>query len=281
MLQPDGSDTPATEPAPPAPLRMIAREGRTVTLEPDWRAGRKLESAREQLGLTMEQVAALTRVRREYLEALEDMDAKRLPGRAYALAYLRSYVQVLGLEKSGLVDQFLSEVALTREDARPQVRDPVSRPRAVRPWMPVLALSLAVGGFVGWQLLKDRFIGPDPVVSAAEAAQAPAPVRETSELTSAPGYAPSVEIRALADAHLEVRGPDGTIYMYRTLQAGDVYSPDPGPGWTLHARDGGAFEVRVDGAPAGLLGEPGKPVLGRRFDEIQSLELAAGPAQMR
>ncbi|MGE0047166.1 MAG: helix-turn-helix domain-containing protein, partial [Hyphomonadaceae bacterium] len=222
--------------------------------------------------LTLEQVAGWTRVRKEYLEALEEMNAKLLPGKAYALAYLRSYENALGLQKSDIVEQFQREVALSREDDRPQVRDPASRPRRVRPWMPVLGLAAIAGGFIAFQLLKDEILPPDPVASAQAAApgvRAPAPaVVDTGPVRTAAGV---IEVRAIAEAHLEARGPDGTVYLYRTLQPGDVYRPDPGPGWTLHARDGGAFELSVDGAPAGRLGEAGAPVLGRRIDEIEPL----------
>jgi cytoskeleton protein RodZ len=87
-----------------------------------------------------------------------------------------------------------------------------------------------------------------------------------------------VEIRAVAESWLEARGPDGTVFLSRNLRAGDVYRPDPSPGWTLHARDGGAFELYVNGVSAGLLGTAGMPVLGRSIDEIQPLTQASnGP----
>jgi len=53
-----------------------------------------------------------------------------------------------------------------------------------------------------------------------------------------------------------------------------VYRPDPSAGWTLHARDGGAFEMYVNGVSAGLMGTAGMPVLGRSIDEIQPLTQA-------
>jgi hypothetical protein len=88
-----------------------------------------------------------------------------------------------------------------------------------------------------------------------------------------------VEIRAVSEAWLEARGPDGTVFLSRTLREGDVYRPDPSPGWTLHARDGGAFELYVNGASAGLLGTAGMPVLGRQIDDIEPLTQAelSGP----
>jgi transcriptional regulator with XRE-family HTH domain len=277
MLQPSGSETPETEPAAPARLKADAREGIVLTIDPDWLVGRKLKEAREQRGLTIEQVAAQTRVRREFLEALEEMNAKLLPGKAYALAYLKSYARLLGLNEAQILEQFQGEVALSREDATPQVRDPKSRPRMARPWLPAMGLGLVAAGFVAWQALKENFV---PV--SAPAAQAMAPPAQMTPRSPALAPAPAtpgvVEIRAVAAGHLEVRGPDGTVYLYRTLQAGEVYRPDPGPGWTLHARDGGAFDLTVDGSPAGLLGEPGKPVLGRRLDSIAPLDVAAVPA---
>jgi transcriptional regulator with XRE-family HTH domain len=276
MLQPSGSDTPATEPAAPARLKSDAREGLTLSIDPEWRVGRKLEAARRQRGLTLEQVAATTRVRREFLEALEEMNAKLLPGKAYALAYLKSYAKVLGLDPAEIVEQFQREVALSREDATPQVRDPKSRPRLARPWLPAMALGLVAAGFVGWQAVKDNFVPVGPTTEAAAAPMRIAP-RQPPAALPAPTQG-QVEIRALAVARLEVRGPDGTIYLYRTMQPGEIYRPDPGPGWTWHARDGGEFELAVDGAPAGLLGDAGKPVLGRRLDSIAPPDAGGAPA---
>src|SRR5262245_9150737 len=148
MLQPSGSEA-GTEAPASAPERMVTREGRTVTLDPALKAGQKLEAAREQLGLTLDQVASRTRVRREFLEALEEMNAKLLPGKAYTLPYLRSYVRELGLEKTDIVEQFQREVALSREDVLPQVRDPQSRPRSTRPWLASAAIGLIAAGLVG------------------------------------------------------------------------------------------------------------------------------------
>ena len=54
--------------------------------------GRKLSEARLQRGWTLEEVADRIRVRKEFLEALEEMNVKLLPA-SYALAFLRSYAR--------------------------------------------------------------------------------------------------------------------------------------------------------------------------------------------
>lgn len=212
-------------------------------------------------------------MRKEFLEALEEMNVKLLPGKAYALAFLRSYARELGIEEKAIVDQFQDECALTRDDApKSAIRTPTSKPKQRPPWAAAAALVLIAAGFVGWRAVDSQLrseneqqvaASPDGTsVGATPASTAATPSRV-------------VEIRAIADSWLEARGPDGTVFLSRNLRAGDVYRPDPSPGWTLHARDGGAFELYVNGASAGLLGTLGMPVLGRSIDEIQPLTQAS------
>lgn len=241
----------------------VARE---PALDPSWRAGRKLTEARQQLGLSLDQVAERIRVRREFLEALEQMNIKLLPGRAYALAFLRSYARELGIDEKAIVDQFQDECALSREDVHSQIRPPASKPRRERPWLIAAASVLCAAGFVTWRALTQE--------EAATAVETPIAQSGAAGpgVGSAQPFATNrvIEIRAVAEAWLEARGPDGTVFLSRTLQPGDVYRPDPSPGWTLHARDGGAFELFVNGEPAGPLGAAGMPVLGRSIDEIEA-----------
>ncbi|GAM99268.1 transcriptional regulator [alpha proteobacterium U9-1i] len=240
-------------------------------LDPSWRAGRKLTEARQQLGLTLDEVADRIRVRKEFLEALEDMNIKLLPGKAYALAFLRSYARELGIDEHAIVDQFQDESALTREDAQSQIRNPSSRPGRDRPWLAAAALVVIAAGFVGLRAIQTNSDGtPTPAATA----HVEAGVALEGAESVAVSEARVVEIRAIALGWLEARGPDGTVFLSRDLQPGDVYRPDASPGWTLHARDGGAFELFVNGASAGLLGTPGMPVLGRQIDEIQPITQA-------
>jgi len=241
------------------------------TLDPQWRAGRKLSEARRQRGWSLDEVAERIRVRREFLEALEEMNVKLLPGKAYALAFLRSYARELGVDEKAIVDQFQDECALTRDDVQPQMRNPASKPRKERPWAVAAGLVIVAAGFVGWRALEMRN-GPAPADEPVVASTAsPTPVSDTGGPVGPLAESRVVEIRAISEAWLEARGPDGTVFLSRTLQPGDVYRPDPSPGWTLHARDGGAFELYVNGASAGLLGTAAMPVLGRSIDEIRPL----------
>lgn len=269
MLQPDPTNVPVTDEPSAASAKHLRLVVDVAAAEPALGAGAKLAEARRRLGLSLDEVAERIRVRREFLEALEEMNIKSLPGKAYALAFLRSYVRALGLDEKTIVDQFQEESALTREDAQKQIRDPSSRPGRERPWLAAAILVLIAAGFVGWRMLE-RGGAAAPQVAESQAL-GPAP-----SAAAPPSVSPArvLEIQANVDAWLEARGPDGTVFLSRTLRAGDVYRPDPSPGWTLHARDGGAFQLYVDGVPAGPLGTAGMPVLGRAIDGIEPLTQA-------
>ncbi|QGZ95079.1 helix-turn-helix domain-containing protein [Terricaulis silvestris] len=272
MLQPVPTD-PQAEPDAEARTQRQAQTRPVAPppeLDPAWRAGRKLSEARRQRGWTIEEVADRIRVRKEFLEALEDMNVKLLPGKAYALAFLKSYARELGMDEKAILDQFQDESALTREDANKQIRNPSSKPRRERPWVAAAGLLVIAALFVGWRAYQTNNAPAEEAVASVPAGSSAAPAN-----TSAPAAVRRiVEVRALQEGWLEARGPDGTVFLSRTLQPGDVYRPDASPGWTLHARDGGAFELFVDGAVAGPLGAAGMPVLGRQIDQIQPLTQA-------
>lgn len=269
MLQPTPTDPQSATETVEGRAQRQAPLGPAPKLDPAWRAGRKLSEARRQRGWTLDEVADRIRIRREFLEALEDMNVKLLPGKAYALAFLRSYARELGIDEKAIIDQFQDESALTREDVQKQVRTPTSKPRRERPWKWAAGLVVVAIVLVTWRALDQ---GQRDQAAEAPAVSAPAVVGMPAS-TSATAVR-VVEIRAISEAWLEARGPDGTVFLSRTLQPGDVYRPDASPGWTLHARDGGAFELYVNGASAGLLGTAGMPVLGRSIDEIQPLAQA-------
>jgi len=73
------------------------------------RVGDKLRAARLKRGEDLAKVAESLRIRRAYLEALEDGRYAALPGRTYALGFVRSYGAYLGFDGASMADAYKQE----------------------------------------------------------------------------------------------------------------------------------------------------------------------------
>lgn len=233
-------------------------------------AGERLRDARERAGYSLSEAASRTRIREDYLEALEDMDPRGLPARAYAIGYLRTYATFLGLDGYVIVEQFKREVDTETGRAQPsaaaRIRREIKLPRGIFGAVLVLA-SLAAVAF--WYADQAGDAGglsnlPSPPDAAPEWARAdfstalePVTIEDIwAGLPLGETDASSVVMRALAPTWVEVRDASGRVLFSRELGAGEVYSARE-DGLTVTARDAGAIEVLLNGENMGLLGETG------------------------
>jgi len=72
--------------------------------EPRVWPGKRLREARESKNLSREQVALQLHQEVSTIQALEEDDYARLPGRTYVLGYLRSYARLLQLPENEIID---------------------------------------------------------------------------------------------------------------------------------------------------------------------------------
>ena len=62
------------------------------------------------------------------------------------------------------------------------------------------------------------------------------------------------QLHAKADTHIEVRDADGTVYINRSLKAGDSYRVPNLPGMSLSSTNSGALDMELDGQMMGRAG---------------------------
>lgn len=65
--------------------------------------GKALEEQRERLGLTLQEVAEQTRIRKFQLESIEKGQFQNLPGQVYVTGFIRVYARHLGLDSDQLL----------------------------------------------------------------------------------------------------------------------------------------------------------------------------------
>jgi cytoskeleton protein RodZ len=103
--------------------------------------GERLKRAREQKGLTHEQIARDTNIAKRYLVALEEEDFAVFPGDPYLLGFLRNYADYLGLKAEELVSAYRN---MKIQEQPTPVHELLDHRKAISP----LSLAVIIGGSV-------------------------------------------------------------------------------------------------------------------------------------
>lgn len=127
---------------------VTAPEGRNVAA--------LLKDARESSGLDLGEVAAQLRIRRVYLQAIEDGRFNELPGPVYAVGFVRAFAEQLGLDGEEMVKRFKAETSGLEK--APELLFPSPLPESRFPGGAVLVVSFALAAAVygGWYYLSSR-----------------------------------------------------------------------------------------------------------------------------
>jgi cytoskeleton protein RodZ len=144
--------------------------------------GHDLRAARLRRGDEIAQVSRALKIRKDHLEALENDRIEDLPGKTYAIGFVRSYARHLGLDAAQYVERFKRDISGRADDA---AREPVPLPhddrRLPHGWRIVaggVAILLIWGA---WHLLapnteSNQAVPPAPVLTAPKPVAKPAPV---------------------------------------------------------------------------------------------------------
>lgn len=163
--------------------------------------GSVLRSRREKLGLSLDDLAASTRVRKTYLQALEEENLDGLPGKAYAIGFLRIYARQVGLPVEPLLNSFNGIEPGAHDEALESTGTSQSGlPRKVRRkgrsgrWFLLLAFLLLLAAalaYLQWAETKpvkvaDSTVSPPPEVQAPPPVPQPLPQPVVALPTEAP-----------------------------------------------------------------------------------------------
>ncbi len=164
--------------------RIHLREISGDTESPLETVGQDLRAARLRRGDEIAQVSRALKIRKDHLEALENDRFEDLPGKTYAIGFVRSYARHLGLDAGMYVERFKREISgraeeQSREPA-PIHQDDRRLPQGWRIIAGVVAILLIWGA---WRLLSsngesNQAVPPAPVLNSPKpvARSAPAPV---------------------------------------------------------------------------------------------------------
>lgn len=134
--------------------------------------GERLRTAREQLGITINEAARSTNISLKYLNAIEAGDLAKLPGEVYAKSFLKVYTRFLGLDTADYLSSYESQQKIYSKTILTGDKDfkkPVERisaakllvtPRLIRSLL-ILVIVIACLGYLG---IKIKAILTPPVL---------------------------------------------------------------------------------------------------------------------
>lgn len=72
--------------------------------------GQVLRQAREEKGITLDDIQKTTKIQKRYLEAIERGHLHLLPGHFYARAFIKSYAEAVGLDPNQILSHFQADL---------------------------------------------------------------------------------------------------------------------------------------------------------------------------
>lgn len=212
----------------------VAVDGGAYANVGDW-----LSARRKALGRTLEEAEAATRVREDYLDAIETMDPRRMPEGPYAPGFVRTYALYLNLDPDEAAERFRAEMS-PRRSRRPRVETENRDFKLVIPpqlWGGGIAALVVIGlVFIG---LSTRDGGLAEVPAVPEGLERWVDADITGQRTSvAPELVggPELALRARVPVWLEAKILEGEVLISRNITTGEV--------WTVPRLRGGAGLVR-------------------------------------
>lgn len=152
--------------------------------------GQLLSSTRENLGLSIQEVADAMHITMHYVRALEADAHEKLPGDVFIKGYLRSYGNILGLDPVMLIDLYSSHSALRDDDEQQSVgRYRYRRRNRNLPWIVFSGIA-----FIGMAIALWFFSsGADEVVPAKPAGRASSAAPSSTIRPASPGASASLD----------------------------------------------------------------------------------------
>lgn len=240
--------------------------------------GQRLREAREGKGLSVEDIAAQTRIPTRHLSSLEDSDWDKLPAATYSIGFAKNYASAVGLDRNEIGEQLRSEMGGSRLTyAHPEVYEAADPARTMPKGLVFGALALLAIVVLAFTWLNNRSLEPDEAV--AEAANVAAPATNEVAPPPQPPAAQPVVLVATDAVWIEVK--DGsTVLKQGELAPGERYEvPANAAAPVLTTGKPEALNISVGTQQAPAIGEPGRTVSGVSLKPTDLLRPAtAAPA---
>lgn len=173
---------------------MSSAAGSELTIEMHDTFGARLRQHREQRGVSLADIAALTKIKASLLEGLERDDISQWPAGIFRRAYVRSYASAIGYDADAAVREFLTLYPEGAEATEP----PAPQPTRLRS-----LVDSALGSFRRRSAVPARASQP-PSVTPTPPSPAPQPAAQGDIATATVGKRPAQPARPAMELSLHL-----------------------------------------------------------------------------
>ena len=243
-------------------------------------AGQRLREAREAQKLSIEDIAAQTRIPTRHLASIEAGDWDKLPAATYSIGFAKNYATAVGLDRNEIGDQLRAEMGGVRPAtaAFPEVYEAADPARTMPKGLVFGALALLVLVVLALTWINNRSLEADEPVAEAANVEAPAE-NVVAAAPAAPVAAAGPVVLTATDAvWLEIK--DGaTTLKQGQLAVGETYEVPPNAiAPVLMTGKPEALSIAVGTQQAPPIGQPGRTVSGVSLKADDLLRTGSAPA---
>ena len=235
--------------------------------------GTDLRNAREHAGLSLQDLAARTRIPQRTLRAIEDNDFDNVPPGIFARSFIRTYAQEVGVDPAAAVAQYRS---MTEPVVEPRDEP---EPEAVEqriPWRSFVRELSEFGQRWGYALIAvalligligvNRYGSEDGQPEAVAAEPAPRIEPPANSPTPVATTGGGIQLAIRAQAPCWVRAVvDGQMAFARLMQPGETETLSGQRDITIRVGDPAALSYSINGRSGQPLGSA-KQAVTVRFD---------------
>lgn len=220
--------------------------------------GERLRAAREEKGLSLEDVAAQTRIPQRHLASIERAEWDSLPAPTYTVGFAKSYASAVGLDRTEIGNQLREEMGGQRfANTSNDVFEPADPARTMPKWLVIGAVVVVVVLIAVMSWLNNRSLdqtNEPETVAATPAPSQPAPKPVAPQAAPAPAQG-QVVLTAMAPVWLQVSEKGGATLYSGMLQPGQTYTvPETAAAPVLKTGKPEALKVSVGNTVAAPVG---------------------------
>ena len=250
----------------------------------DVSAPEQMRRAREAAGMTLEEVAARTRVPMRMLSALEVGNYQALPGTTYCAGFSRAYARAVGIDEDALVAKVRAEIDVIGGVGTPYEFEEAVDPSSVPPrWLALVAALLVLllaGGYAIWRMQLNT--PPTEEQLAAEQRTETRIADPSAPTRAAPTPQPTgpVVMTAVNEVWMRIYQPDGKRLFEGTLGKDQSYTvPEGAQNPMILTGRPDALSVTIGGQAISPLGPPEKTIADVPVSAAALLARKAGPPE--